>query len=158
MTHFGLICPASTGHLNTMLPLGKELQRRGHRVTLFGRLDAESKTLAAGLEFNGLGESEFPKGAIAESLAQLGQLSGREALQYTVNVLRSGASVVLRDAPKAMKAVGVDALLVDQVSPEGGTVADFLGIPSMSICSAVVQNREESVPPFFTNWGYNPSW
>ena len=45
MTHFGLICPASTGHLNTMLPLGKELQRRGHRVTLFGILDAQANTL-----------------------------------------------------------------------------------------------------------------
>jgi UDP:flavonoid glycosyltransferase YjiC (YdhE family) len=63
MTHFGLICPATTGHLNTMLPLGKELQKRGHRVTLFGILDAKSKTLAAELEFQAVGESEFPTGA-----------------------------------------------------------------------------------------------
>ncbi|MEO0967901.1 MAG: glycosyltransferase [Cyanobacteria bacterium J06639_18] len=158
MTHFGLVCPASTGHLNTMLPLGKELQRRGHRVTLFGILDAESKTLAAGLEFRAVGESESPKGAMAESLAELGKLSGREALKYTVNALKNGADVLLRDAPKAMKEAGVEALLVDQVSPEGGTVADFLGIPFVSVCSAVVLNREESVPPSFTTWDYNPSW
>ncbi len=158
MTHFGLICPASTGHLNTMLPLGKELQRRGHRVTLFGILDVESKTLAAGLEFKRIGESESPQGAMAESLAQLGKLSGREALQYTVNALRNSAAVLLRDAPIAMKQAGVEALLVDQVSPQGGTVADFLGIPFITICSAVVLNRDESVPPHFTNWNYNPSW
>jgi UDP:flavonoid glycosyltransferase YjiC (YdhE family) len=53
MTHFGIICPAETGHLNTMLPLGRELQRRGHRVTLIGFLDAQAKTLAAGLGISG---------------------------------------------------------------------------------------------------------
>ncbi len=158
MTHFGLICPTSTGHLNTMLPLGKELQRRGHRVTLFGLLDAESKTLAAGLEFKGIGESEFPRGAMAESFAKLGKLSGRSALRYTVTALRNSAAVLLRDAPKAIKEAGLEALLIDQASPEGGTVADFLGIPFITICSAVLLNRDQSVPPHFTNWNYNPHW
>ena len=32
MVRFGLICPAATGHLHTMLPLGQELLRRGHAV------------------------------------------------------------------------------------------------------------------------------
>lgn len=41
MKHFGLVCPATTEHLNTMLPLGKELRNRGHQVTLYGKLDAE---------------------------------------------------------------------------------------------------------------------
>jgi UDP:flavonoid glycosyltransferase YjiC (YdhE family) len=158
MTHFGLICPATTGHLNTMLPLGKELQKRGHRVTLFGILDAKSKTLAAELEFQAVGESEFPTGAIAESITQLGKLSGLAALQYTVNFLKDQAAVMLRDAPSAVKEAGVEALLVDQVSPEGGSVAEFLGIPFITVCSAVVLNREPSVPPYFKTWGYNPSW
>ncbi|MEA5534919.1 glycosyltransferase [Crocosphaera sp. XPORK-15E] len=158
MTHYGLICPASTGHLNTMLPLGKELQRRGHRVTLFGILDAESKTLESGLEFKGIGESDFPKGTMAEILAQLGKLSGLEAVRYTINALKDGAGVVLRDAPQAMKEAGIEALLVDQASPEGGTVADFLGIPFISVCSALVLNRDETIPPRFTTWKYNPSW
>jgi len=103
MTHFGLICPASTGHLNTMLPLGKELQRRGHRVTLFGLLDVEAQTLAAGLEFHGIGKVELPKGAMAESLAQLGKLSGLEALRYTVAFIKKSTTVLLQEAPKAMK-------------------------------------------------------
>ncbi|MEH2036651.1 glycosyltransferase [Nostoc sp.] len=158
MTHFGLICPATTGHLNTMIPLGKELQKRGHRVTLFGILDAKSKTLAADLEFRGVGEFEFPTGAIAESITQLGKLSGLAALQYTVNFLKDQAAVMLRDAPTAVKQAGVEALLVDQVSPEGGSVAEFMGIPFITVCSAVVLNREPSVPPYFKTWGYNPDW
>lgn len=158
MTHFGLICPATTGHLNTMLPLGKELQKRGHRVTLFGIRDTKSKTLAAELEFRAIGESEFPTGAIAESLTQLGKLSGLAALQYTVSLLKDQAAVLLRDTPTAVKEAGVEALLVDQVSPEGGSVADFLDIPFITVCSAVVLNREEGVPPYFKTWGYNPAW
>ncbi|MEH2457422.1 glycosyltransferase [Nostoc sp.] len=158
MTHFGLICPASTGHLNTMLPLGKELQNRGHQVTLFGFCDAQPQTLAAGLEFRAIGESQFSSGVMSESLAKLGKLSGLAALQYTVTLLKEGADVMLRDAPKAIKEAGVDALLVDQVMPEGGTVAEFLGLPFITICSAVVLNREESVPPFMTTWGYNRAW
>ncbi len=158
MTHFGLICPASTGHLNTMLPLGKELQNRGHQVTLFAFSDAQPKTLAAGLEFRAIGESQFPSGVTSESLAKLGKLSGLAALQYTIDLLKQGADIMLRDAPPVIKEAGVEALLVDQVTPEGGTVADFLGLPFITVCSAVVLNREESVPPIITNWGYNQAW
>jgi zeaxanthin glucosyltransferase len=37
MAHLGLICPELSGHLNPMTTLGRELKRRGHRVTLIGR-------------------------------------------------------------------------------------------------------------------------
>lgn len=157
MTHFGLICPASTGHLNTMLPLGYELQKRGHRVTVVGILDAQPKTLAAGLEFKAIGESEFPSGAMAELFTQLGKLSGLAALRYTVTWIRSGAAMFLREAPQALKEVGVQALLVDQISPQGGTIAEFLDIPFVTVCSAVVINRDVSVPPFNTPWNYSPA-
>ena len=63
MTHFGAICPTHfTGHLNTMLPLAQELKRRDHRVTFIGIVGYEAKVLAAGLEFIGLGQKEFPPG------------------------------------------------------------------------------------------------
>ncbi|MGF1485615.1 MAG: glycosyl transferase family 1, partial [Prochloraceae cyanobacterium] len=51
MTHFGVICPVSSGHLNTMLPLTKELQKRGHRLSFIGLPNAAEKIAAAGLEF-----------------------------------------------------------------------------------------------------------
>ena len=158
MTHFGMICPASTGHLNTMLPLGQELQRRGHRVTLFGVLDAEAKTQAAGIEFWAIGEAESPKGSVQESLAKLGELSGREALKHTVETLKNGAELLLREAPPAIKEAGVDLLIVDQATPEGGSIAEYLGIPFVTLCSAVILNRDPSIPPFNTSWQYSSSW
>jgi zeaxanthin glucosyltransferase len=158
MTHFGIICPAATGHLNPMLALGYELQRRGHRVTLFGIHDAQTKTLAAGLGFQAIGESEVPAGATAAAFAQLGNLSGFAAFQYTLNWMKQEAKIVLRDAPDLMKAAHIEALLVDQVSPAGGTVADYLGIPFISVCNALLLNREQGVPPAFTAWSYSPDW
>jgi len=158
MTHFGLICPAETGHLNTMLPLGRELQRRGHRVTLIGFLDAQAKTLAAGLEFRAIAESEYPVGTMAKLFAQLGELAGLAALRYTITVYQQWGAVLLRDTPVAIREAGVEALLVDQTITGGGTIAEFLEIPFINICSAVVLNSEDSVPPHFTPWSYNPAW
>lgn len=158
MTHYGLMCPASTGHWNTMLPLGKELQQRGHRVTLVGVPDAQPKAQAAGLEFQVIGEAEYPPGAAGESIAKLGELSEQEAFKYTIQLFQDIANVHLKYAPTAIKNVGIEALLIDQAMPEGGTIADVSGLPFMTICSAVVLNREPSVPPFMTNWYYSPAW
>ncbi len=141
-----------------MLPLGQELKRRGHRVTLLGILDSQAKTLAAGLEFRAIGESDFPQGATKDLFTQLGKLSGLKALQYTIKWLADAAEIYLRDCPEAIKTAGIEALLVDQASPAGGTVAQYLNIPFVSVCSAVVINREISIPPFITSWNYDPSW
>jgi len=47
-----------------MLPF--ELQRRGHRVTLFGTPEAQPKALAAGIEFQVIGEKDFLVGSTTE--------------------------------------------------------------------------------------------
>ncbi len=144
MTHFGIICPgAATGPLNTMLPLGT--------------LDTQSKALAAGIEFQAIGEKDLIPGSTAESFTKLGQLRGLAAFRYTIDLLKQVSSVTLQDAPAAIKAAGVEALLVNQSSVEGGTIAEFLKIPFITVCSAVVLNREPSIPPFFTTWKYSPT-
>jgi zeaxanthin glucosyltransferase len=158
MTHFGIICPTSTGHLNTMLPLGRELQQRGHRVTAFGVLDAQDKILASGLEFWAIAQNEYPKGATAEAIAQLGKLKGKAGFQYTIALLKRSTTNRLRYTPEAIKQASVEALLVDQISPEGGTIAEFLDIPFITVCSALPLNQEDSVPPFSTPWSYSPAW
>lgn len=158
MTHFGIICPTSSGHLNTILPLGQELQKRDHRVTLVGLLDAKPKTEAASLNFLPVGKEDFPPGAIAASFGKLGTLSGMTAVRHTIGLLKTEANVILREAPAAIKAAGIEALLVDQASLAGGTVAEYVGIPFITICSAALLNREVGVPPFNTPWQYSPAW
>ncbi|MDZ8235864.1 MAG: glycosyltransferase [Nostoc sp. ChiQUE01a] len=77
MTHFGILCPAAIGHLNPMCALGRELQRRGHRVTLFHIPDVQTKVQKAGLEFHTIGEAEFPLGSFEAIYQKLGETRNR---------------------------------------------------------------------------------
>lgn len=158
MTHFGLLCPTASGHLNPMTTLGYTLKQRGHRVTLVGTLDARAKTMAAGLDFHAIGESEFPAGASLEALTQLGKLSGLAAFRYTVGLFKQITQVLLNEAPSALKSIGAEALLIDQTSFGGSTVAEFLDLPFISVCCALMLNREPDVPPINTSWHYQPNW
>ncbi|MEG4960458.1 MULTISPECIES: glycosyltransferase [unclassified Microcoleus] len=157
MTHFGLLCPAATGHLNPMTTLGCELLRRGHRVTVFGLLDAKATTFFSGLEFQPLAENEFPAGSMAEGLGQLGKLSGLTAFRYTIKTFTQIWAALLTEAPIAIQKAGVEALLVDQLSFEGGTIAESLNLPFITVCSALMVNRDPNIPPFCTSWQYNPT-
>ena len=158
MTHFGLICPAGTGHLNPMFALGRELKRRGHRVTFIGVLDAQASTRAAGLEFQAIAESEYPFGAMPKLFAQMGELSGLDALRYAFSDFQQWNSMLLRDAPGAIREAGVEALLVDQVIPVRETLAEFLDVPWIEVCNALIINPDDTIAPFFTTWSYNPAW
>ena len=158
MTHFAIICPAVTGHLNPMFALGRELQRRGHRVTFIGVFDAQATTQAAGLEFQAIAESEYPLGAMPKLFVQLGELSGLDALRYAFSDFQRWNAALLRDAPGAIREAGVEALLVDQVIPVRETLAEFLDMPLIEVCNALIINPDDTIPPFFTTWSYNPAW
>lgn len=158
MTHFGIICPASTGHLNPMTTLGYELQRRGHRVTVVGVLDAQKKAESAGLDFKAIAPSELPHGTTGQVFDELGKLSGFAALRYTINSIQGVTNFFLQQAPKVIKDAGIDALLVDQFSPAGGTIAQHLDIPFVSVSCSLMINEDISVPPFNTLWNYSPAW
>ena len=158
MTHFGIICPAAAGHLNPMMTLGCELRKRGHCVSVINIFDVRSRVLAAGLEFIAIGKSDFPLGSSRDLFIQLGYLSGFEAFEYIITQwLTNSANAVLRDAPEVIRTAGIDALLVDQCSAEGGTLAEYLDISFVSVCNALMLNRDITVPPFITSWNYNPS-
>ncbi len=158
MTHFGIVCPAAIGHLNPMCALGKELQRRGHRVTLFQVPDIESKVTTTGLEFQEIGAAEYPLGRLAQIYKELGENSGLSALRLVISILQQETIMQLRSVPQALKRAGVEALLVDQVTYAGGTIADFLDLPFVTVCNALLINKEDGVPPYFTHWSYNTAW
>lgn len=158
MTHFGLICPATTGHLNTMLPLGVKLKQRGHTVTLISIPDLELRAISVGLNFCAIGQAEYPSEAMKQFLAKLGQLNGTSALRYTLELFQKRASVLFRDVPIAVKTAKIDALLIDQFITEGGSIAEFLEIPFITICSAVVLHQDPYIPPYNTPWHYRETW
>jgi len=158
MTHFGVICPPFPGHLNPMAALGRELQRRGHRITFLQIPDVEVKVRSEGVNFWPIGQSTYRPGELSESFAQLGKLSGLEALRYSVKFCQNITAIICQDAPSAIQAAGIEALLVDQLEPAGETVAEFLGIPFICVCCAQAIHRQADVPPFFTSWSYQNTW
>ncbi|MFN5472605.1 MAG: glycosyltransferase [Pseudanabaena sp.] len=158
MAHIGIICVPATGHLNTILPLGCELKKRGHQVTLIGLLDAKEKTEVAGLNFKPFAETLRPLGFTPSILVRMGELSGSDAFRYSIQLFTESAKIMMEDGLTAVREAQVDLLLIDQVSSGASSVAEYLGIPFISFTSAIVLNRDNSVPPFNFGWNYSPSY
>lgn len=158
MSHFGVICPPVSGHIHPFAALGRELVSRGHRVTFLQLLDLDEKIAREGLEFTPIGAADHPRGSLSESLTALGQLHGNRALRFTIAAVARTSDAVCRDAPAAITREGIDALLVDQMEPAGGTVAEHLGLPFITICNALTINRDPVAPPPFTDWTYRTGW
>lgn len=171
MTHFGLICPSAAGHLNTIIPLGQELKRRGHRVTLVGvpitktGFQTQAKTLAEGLEFQAVWQPDTPELSNVtpkfDLLTLLSKQREIDSLRIKIGWI-PGQSVVYQEkylthAPAAIKSAGIEALLIDSKASAGATVAQYLDIPFVSIFSSVISHSEATVPPFDTTWSYDSS-
>lgn len=63
----------------------------------------------------------------------------------------------LRDAPWEIEKAGIDALLVDQMEAAGASVADLLNLPYITVCNALMLNKEVGVPPPFTGFSFSRS-
>jgi MGT family glycosyltransferase len=155
--HFGIVSPPVSGHLHPFGALGRTLISRGHRVTLVHMPDLAPRAQTEGLEFVPVGEKSHPPGTLPKSLARLGQLDGLAALRFTIGEVRHTTEMFLHDGPAAVRSAGIDALLVDQTEPAGGTLAEHLGLPFVTICNALALNRENDVPPPFSNWTFKES-
>jgi len=154
---FGIISPPVPGHIHPFGALGRELIARGHQVALLHMPDTERLAQAQGLEFEPIGQSDHPPGSLRESFSQLGRLNGLRALRFTIRAIGKTTEMICRDAPGAILKRGIDILLVDQTEPAGATVAEHLGLSFITICNALVLNREDDVPPPFTGWRYRPN-
>lgn len=152
--HFGIISPPVPGHLNPFGALGRELIARGHRVTLFHMADVESRACGEELEFVTIGQADHPPGALPKSLATLGTLDGLKALRFTIGEVTNTTRMMLRDGPDAISRAGVNALLVDQTEAAGASIAELLKLPFITVCNALLLNREPGVPPAFSDWQY----
>jgi MGT family glycosyltransferase len=138
-----------------MAAVGRGLVRRGHSATFFHIPDLEAKALSEGLNFVPLGPKDYPKGSLAESVSRLAKLKGMAALKFSVQSAARIAEAILRDGPEQIGRSAVDVLLVDQNEPAGGSVAEFLGLPFVSVCTSLPLNREPLIPPPFVAWGYS---
>ena len=143
--HIAIICPEMPGHMNPMTTLARELARRGHRATFVGTPMAQPKMDACGFDLPRVGVPEHEAGLTQAGLDRLARLKGLGALRLTGRLLRDITALVLRDAPDQLRAAGVDAAVVDQVSPAGAAVGGTpSGLPSSWISTSQSQRRRIS--------------
>lgn len=158
MSHIGIICPNTNGHINAMLGIAYALRELGHSITFFLLGPPPTSVTSAGIAVIPLGEEIFPIAEYQDVLQKLGSLSGRAALEHTISFFARAAEAILATGATQVSKANVDAMLIDQASFVGGTVADELGIPFATICNAVIFHPDPYVPPFFTTWRPHRTW
>ncbi|MGC1422077.1 MAG: glycosyltransferase [Terracidiphilus sp.] len=151
MARLGAFCFPGTGHLNPMTALARSLQLRGHEVVIFGIADTEAQVRAAGIEFHGFGMEDYPLGTLQKLDEQLAGLKGLAALRFTLERVRNSARMVMRDGPGAVRTAKVEMLLVDEAD-FAGNVADYLGLPWISIALIPPLVQDDRFPPFWFGW------
>lgn len=154
-TRFGIFCPPAIGHLNPTCALALELQRRGHSVTLFGVPDALAKVENLDLTTCEIGGLDYPRGSVDRAYKTLGKLTGRAGLKFTINFFKRETEMLFREAPQAIRAADIEVLIVDQITSSIATVADYLNLPFVTVCNAMLIHREPAVPPYSTHWAYS---
>jgi UDP:flavonoid glycosyltransferase YjiC (YdhE family) len=151
MARVGVFCFAGAGHIYPMTALARRLMERGHEVVFFGIADVEAQIHAAGVEFCRIGASDYPKGTLAKLDRQLAEVKGLATFRFTVERVKNTTRMVLRDGPDAVRSAGIDVLLVDEADM-GGNVAEYLGIPYISVALFPPLTRDDRIPPFCFGW------
>ncbi|WP_051978630.1 nucleotide disphospho-sugar-binding domain-containing protein [Edaphobacter aggregans] len=151
MARLGAFCFPGTGHINPLMALAKELERRSHKVIVFGIADTEERIRAAGIEFRLVGADDYPLGTLRLLDQRLGQLSGLATFRFTVERVRNTASMLLRDGPAAVRAANLDAMLIDEADM-AGSIAEHLGLPFISLAFFPPLIHDDRIPPFCFPW------
>jgi MGT family glycosyltransferase len=159
MAHIGILAIPVPSHLDNCLAIAKELDKRGHQVTFYQISDSYAKISAAGIRCRLVGEKQFPPGWRDRINREFGQLEGIKAVRYAIkNYFYPLAALNLEEVPDALKRDSVDLLVVDQLATEGGTIADYINIPYVSLCTGTPYNIDVSVPPSVLPWSYSQAW
>ena len=157
MARIGVFCFPGTGHINPFTALARRLEQRGHTVVVFGIADVEAPVKAAGIEFCLIGESDYPPGTLKKLDQRLSEHRGLATFRFTVERVKNTAKMILRDGPQAVRSANVDALLVDEADM-GGSVAEHLGLPYVSIACFPPLIQDDRIPAFCFGWSAGQSW
>jgi MGT family glycosyltransferase len=134
-----------------MTALAHRLQKRGHSVVLFGIADTEARVRATGIDFCLIGEKDFPPGTLQKLDEHLSELHGLPSFRFTLERILNTARMVLRDGPEAARREKVEAFLIDEAD-FGGNIADYLGLPFVSIALIPPMVWDNRIPPYCFGW------
>lgn len=152
LAHLAIVCPPTPGHINPFAVLGRSLQRRGHRVTLFQIPPLREMARRERLDFHPVGDTEGRE--MAETIASMVELKGLASVRFAIECSRRLSDLLCRELPQALRRSDVDLVLVDQNEPAAASVAESLKMPFISVCPGLPLNREPAIPPPFFGWAW----
>jgi MGT family glycosyltransferase len=143
------------GHLNPMAALARKLQSRGHDVVFLSLADVAPLVESAGLPFVPCAEKAYPAGSLGKLVRRLSELSGEEALHFTVNAMMKGYTAALFESlPDILSKAGVDGLVLDQYQPYVELIPRHLRMPFVQVSNALHVDYTGRTPICFVNWPY----
>src|SRR5215468_3454878 len=141
------------GHLNPMTALARKLQSRGHDVVFISLADVAPFVEAAGLPFVPCSEAAYPAGSLGKLVRRLSELSGEEALHFTVNSMMKGYTASLFESlPDTLSKAGVDAIVLDQYQPYVELIPMHLRMPFVHVSNALHVDYTAKTPICFVDW------
>jgi MGT family glycosyltransferase len=152
MAHFAMVVPVWVGHLNPMTTLGRELQRRGHQITVLSFPDAAERVCRAGLNHHAIGSPTFPPGEWERLTRQLSRLSGIPAALFTIRWVARITRVMLDELPVTLRDGAFDGLVMDQVCYGAESAADTAGVPLAVACNALPVHFQPDIPVHSQTW------
>jgi MGT family glycosyltransferase len=117
--------------------------------------DALDKVSGLNLATVEIGTFDYPKGSVDSAYRTLGKLTGKPGLKFTIDYFKRETQLFFCEAPQAIRQANIDVLIIDKISSSIATVADYLGLPFVTVCNAMLINREPGVPPYSTHWAYS---
>lgn len=154
--NIAFICPPLQGHINPMIAIAHELQKKGYYIIFLGVPDMTRYVTE--FEFIPLGLGEFPKGSIKKITNKMAKKKGmRMARVWQKKYSNKWADVVCRNLPQIIEEKRINLIICDQLEPSVALVADYKKIPFITVCNAMAIVMDLTIPPFFTSWDYDLS-
>ncbi|MDB5669303.1 MAG: glycosyltransferase, family [Alphaproteobacteria bacterium] len=157
MAHLAVIAPPLAGHLAPLAVLGHKLVERGHRVTFVNQADAAGLIRSESIGFVTVGAHSHPPRSLEQRIARMSRLNGPIGIRGLIRDVAAFTDMLCRELPARLHSIGADAVIADQMEPAGGLVADYLGLPLVSVASALPINREPGLPPPYLGWRFDDS-
>jgi zeaxanthin glucosyltransferase len=151
----GFVSLPVPGHLNPMTTLARKLQSRGHDVVFISLADVAPFVEAAGLRFVPCSEAAYPAGSLGKLVRRLSELSGEDALHFTVNSMMKGYTKSLFESlPDTLSKAGVDGIVLDQYQPYVELIPMHLRMPFVHVSNALHVDYTGRTPICFVDWPY----
>ncbi|WAP68236.1 glycosyltransferase [Jiella pelagia] len=157
MTEFAVVCPPYYSHLRLFEALAEELRDRGHAVHFIVNAGAAEMISAAG---KGIFVHEVGRRSRHDLDRLIARAAGGGQPLSVLRTVRDAARLteeLCREAPALCRDLNIAAVIGDQMEPAAGLVARFLGLPLVSVASALPVHDDPAVPLPFLGWTYDSS-